>query len=115
MSDPSKCFEYLSENVPLWIATLDTLQSKIKDRQPNLSRVPVPMRKVVKRAGSEESLRTRSSGDNDDNDTERVAAIGSGAGPAAHSNDDLASAPQDGHMAAAQAERLRQGSGSGGN
>ena len=111
MTDPAKCFEYLSHNVPLWIATLDELQAKIKDRQPNLSRVPVPMRKV-KRAGSDESLRTRSSGGGDD-DTERGGAPAA-TGVAARSNDDLASAPQDGHMAMATQAEQRLGGGSSG-
>jgi hypothetical protein len=97
MNDPAKCFQYLSENVPLWIATLDELQAKIKARQPNLSRVPVPMRKV-KKTGSSESMRTKSSGDGD-GDGDGGGGGGYSGGP--RRNDDVASAPQDGDIASA--------------
>ncbi|KAF2671592.1 hypothetical protein BT63DRAFT_174253 [Microthyrium microscopicum] len=59
MADVAKCFQFISENVPAWIATLESLEKKVKERQEQISRVPVPARQV-KKTGSNESIRPKS-------------------------------------------------------
>ena len=56
MSEGLKCFEYISENTPVWVEILQSLELKIKDRQREIERVPVPSHKL-KRTGSNESIR----------------------------------------------------------
>jgi hypothetical protein len=57
MSEAIKCFAYLVENVPLWIKSLEELEKKVKDRQNEVARVPVPVSQKVRKTGSNESIR----------------------------------------------------------
>jgi hypothetical protein len=57
MSEALKCFAYLVENVPLWIKSLEELEQKVKDRQNEVARVPVPVSQTVRKTGSSESIR----------------------------------------------------------
>jgi hypothetical protein len=57
MSESIKCFAYLAENVPLWIKSLEELEKKVKDRQNEVARVPVPVSQKVRKSGSNESIR----------------------------------------------------------
>jgi hypothetical protein len=61
MSEVLKAFQFISENVPDWIAILDALETKIKEREDHVSRAPVPARKL-KKTGSNESIRPKLSG-----------------------------------------------------
>jgi hypothetical protein len=56
------CFEYISNNVPSWISTLEALEVSVQEKQAELSRIPVPVRKL-KKVGSNESLRPLSNSD----------------------------------------------------
>jgi len=73
------CFEYISDNVPSWISTLEALESTVREKHSAISRIPVPARKL-KKTGSNESIRPRCS---------------SGEGKHLES---MASAPQDADM-----------------
>jgi len=57
MSETLTCFINLVENVPLWIRALEELENKIKERQDESTRVPVPVSQKMRRTGSNESLR----------------------------------------------------------
>ncbi|KIW01972.1 uncharacterized protein PV09_06808 [Verruconis gallopava] len=57
MTDARLCLQYLADNAPLWIKSLDELQARIQRRQIELARVAVPAVQKVKKTSSNESLR----------------------------------------------------------
>jgi hypothetical protein len=61
MSEALACFTYLAENAPVWIKSLDELQSRIQGRQPEAARVVVPLIQAqnfkIKKTSSNESIR----------------------------------------------------------
>ena len=63
-SNPIDCFQFLVDNVPSWVAILDSLTEKVKRRRTESSSIPVPTRKL-KKSGSNESIRPTSKGDRD--------------------------------------------------
>lgn len=79
MSDSLKAFQFISENIPTWIDLLESLEKKITAREDQVSRVPVPAHKQLKKSGSNESIRLSPAA--------RDAAL------------EVMSAPQDGDMA----------------
>jgi hypothetical protein len=56
-SEALSCFTYLVENTPLWIKSLDELQSRVQSRQAEVSRVAVPVVRKIKKTSSNESIR----------------------------------------------------------
>jgi hypothetical protein len=69
MSEAIQCFSFLVENLPTWIEILDSLELKVKERQLEISRVPVPTHKL-KRTGSNESIRPHAESGNGPSQTE---------------------------------------------
>jgi hypothetical protein len=83
------CYEFISDNVPSWISTLSSLGITIRDKHNVISRIPVPARKL-KKTGSNESIRPRSS-DEDGNHLESMTSAPQEADLVrAPTNDDLA-------------------------
>jgi hypothetical protein len=97
MGEAIKCFGYLAENIPEWIGIIDSLEQKIKERQLEISRVPVPTHKL-KKTGSNESIRPKANSEERPSQTE--AEITSA--PQAR---DVAQAPTSRQLLAAQRKR----------
>jgi len=60
MQEAIVCFEFINQHVSTWISTLESLQSTVRSKRAEISRVPIPTRKL-KRTGSDESIRPGSS------------------------------------------------------
>lgn len=56
MSEAITAFQYIFENVPSWITTLDELDSTVKKKHAEISRVHISARKL-KKTGSNQSIR----------------------------------------------------------
>jgi len=55
--DSSGCFTYLVENAPLWIKSLEGLESRIHKKGAEVARVAVPAPERLKKSSSNESIR----------------------------------------------------------
>jgi hypothetical protein len=93
MSEAITAFQYISDNVPSWITTLDALDSIAKKKHANISRVPIPTRKLQK-PGSSQSIRPITGSD----ECHHLDSLASAPQPAdiinAPMNDDLVNNPR---------------------
>jgi hypothetical protein len=96
MSESLRCFTYLLENAPVWIKNVEELEHRIKDRQSEIARIPVPVTKQkIRKSGSTESIRPGKHLDEDSG----------GGGSSTGHHIEVTSAPQDNDMANPQTTR----------
>ncbi|KAF2459213.1 hypothetical protein BDY21DRAFT_268931, partial [Lineolata rhizophorae] len=52
MSDGTNCFNYLVDNIPAWLASLEDVRRKMEEKQKEIALIPAPVQKQKQKTGS---------------------------------------------------------------